>query len=250
MAASGSGKGGVGWAILAAALAVPGFLFYNWWSHLKTEREHSISAKAIQRADGGVFQTPPPSAGRLINPIASSTGAPAGAAPRTPPPSVTAAPAGMRPAGTLVAMAPAAAARPAPMPGQAAPASSAVALSTGATIVLPRDPMMSPLDLVRLQEAAQEEADRLAALAAANQPHYYRPVRHVQPKIETRLDLQGIVAKADGDNLAIINGSTVGPGESFSVPNYKGKVRVLKITSSEVTLEYNRRKFKLTVNAE
>ena len=74
------GRGGLGWVILAAALAVPGFLFYNWWSHLKAERDHAFSAKASKLAAGGVFQTPPPAAGRLVNPMAASTAAPAGAA--------------------------------------------------------------------------------------------------------------------------------------------------------------------------
>jgi len=49
---------GLGWAILAAALAVPGFLFYNWWSHLKTDRDHAILRQGDQARRRRVFQTP------------------------------------------------------------------------------------------------------------------------------------------------------------------------------------------------
>lgn len=233
----GGGKGGLGWLILAAALAVPGFLFYNWWSHLQAERDHSISAKASKRADGGVFQTPPPLAGRLVNPMAASTSAPAGVAP------------------ALAGVAPAFAAAPAPAPGVATAGASSLAPSSApvaaTTIVLTRDPMMSPMDQVRLQEAALAEEARLRALAEANRPGPQR-VKRVQKQapIESKIELQGIVAKADGDNLAIINGSTVSPGESFTVEHYKGLVKVLRITSSEVTLDYNGRKIKLNVNVE
>ena len=255
-AGGGGGRGGLGWLILAAALAVPGFLFYNWWSHLKAEHDHSISAKASKLAGSGVFQTPSPQTGRLVNPMAPSTGAASGFAPSaaaaggkppmtpgmTPPATL----AGTLPAGTM----PAGTAAPA-SPDAPPAAASAVSLSSSSTIVLSRDPMMSPLDTVRLQELAMAEEERLRALAEANKPRrtHARKVR-AQPPIESRIELQGIVAKADGDNLAIINGSTVNPGESFTVENYAGKVRIVKITSSEVTLDYKGRKIKLSVNAD
>lgn len=70
-------KGGLGWAILAAALAIPGLLFYNWWSHLKAERQKSISQKARGRVpETGVFAPPAPDAGKLVNPVSASTAAP------------------------------------------------------------------------------------------------------------------------------------------------------------------------------
>ncbi len=126
-------------------------------------------------------------------------------------------------------------------------------MSSAATVVLPRDPMMSPLDLVRLQEAEIEAQARAQALldeeARRHAPHRRPKAPKLRP-IETKIELQGIVAKPDGDNLAIINGSTVNPGEKFTVDGYPGKVAVLKITSTEVTLEYGGRKFKLNVNAE
>jgi len=245
-AAGGAAKGGLGWAILAAALAVPGFLFYNWWSHLKTDRDHSISSKASKRADGGVFQTPPPSAGRLINPMASSTSAPAGIVPVAPvvaaaPPPPTSG--GTRPARAIPATTMFAGATP-------SAAAATVALSTSSTIVLPRDPMMSPMDAVRLQEAALAEEERQRELERARHPHVKRAVKVVQKPIESHIELQGISSTPDGDNLAMINDSRVRAGESFSLRNYPGKIRVLKITETEVTLDYKGRKFKMRVNAE
>jgi len=271
MAASPVGaRGGLGWVILAAALAVPGFLFYNWWSHLKAERDHSISAKASKLAAGGVFQTPPPAAGRLVNPMAS-TAAPAGAPPVLAGTASTSAPAGAAPAlaavapalpgpggapgavpGSALAVAPAAAAALTPASGAAAGAAPAAAMTASTnTITLTRDPMMSPMDLVRLREEQLAKEAQERALAEANKPkpeHVHRAPK--QKPIETKIELQGIVAKADGENLAIINGSTVNPGESFTVDGYKGRVKVLKITSSEIMLEHNGRKFRLSVNVE
>ncbi len=205
----GAGRVGFGWAILVATLAVPGFLFYNWWSHLKAERDHAISTKAGKRADGGVFQAPPSRAGRLINPMASA------------------------------AVAPAAQAAPAP-----ASAASAPPLSTTSAVSAPlRDPMISPLDAVRLREAALAEEYRLRSLARGR-----RSETPASASIGSRIELQGIVAKSGGGSLAIINGSTVRPGQSISIANEPGKVKVLKITSLEVTLEHQGRTFKLRVN--
>jgi hypothetical protein len=244
MASEGGGaRGGLGWVILAAALAVPGFLFYNWWSHLKAEHDRGVSAKARTRAEGGVFQASP-TAGRLINPMSPSTSAPAG----FPPPA-----AGQSVAPGLASAPPPGAVPAAPMPQTISAAPGAVAMSSAATVVLPRDPMMSPLDMVHVQEAEIEAAARLQALADAAAQRgrpYRRPPPPKQKPIETRIELQGIVAKADGDNLAIINGATVNPGEKFSVEGYAGKVLILKITSAVVTLEYKGRKIKLSVNTE
>jgi hypothetical protein len=248
------GRGGIGWLILAAALAVPGFLFYNWWSHLKTEHDHSVSQNARKRAEGGVFD-PAPSAGRLVNPMAS-TAAPAGL-----PTSGAAAKASTAP-GLAVASAatlpPAAvpvpgAVKPSAAGGDAPPPAATIAVSSDTTVVLPRDPMMSPLDLVRIQEAALEAEEakrRLEEEAHRKHEGPRKPKPKVLKPVETHIELQGIVAKPDGENLAIINGSTVNPGDKFSVDGYTGKVAVLKITSSEVILQYQGRKFRMSVNAE
>ena len=256
MTPAAGGRGGLGWAILIAALAVPGFLFYNWWSHLKAEHDHSISAKASKRADGGMFQTPPPSTARLINPMASSTNVPAGyppaasaarlpfAPPVTMPARTTPAakmPVATTPAATIPAATPPASSSATIAGRTPPPAASAGPVSSTATFVLSRDPMMSPLDAVRLQEAALAEEERLRELN-----HHARPAKKAaQRPIESRIELQGIVGQ-DGNNMAMINGLTVSAGESLAVAGYPGKVKIVKITASAVTLDYKGRKFKLS----
>jgi hypothetical protein len=273
-------RSGLGWVILAAALAVPGFLFYNWWSHLKAEHDKGVAAKARSRAaEGSVFQTPPPSARPLgaVN-VSTSAAAPgaatapnvmANAAPTAMPntmPNGNAAPlakAPLNPAPNPIGGGPNSGA-PAPMNAVSAPSPSAfsaasstptasgVAISSAAVLTLSRDPMMSPMDKVRIREAeAEAERNRQAILDAANnkkRPHAVHVKK--EPPIESRVELQGIVARPDGDNMAIVNGSTINPGESFAVDGFSSKVKVLKITSSEVTFEYKKQHFKKNVNAE
>ncbi|OGR49861.1 MAG: hypothetical protein A2X37_11755 [Elusimicrobia bacterium GWA2_66_18] len=239
MAATAAGaKAGLGWLILAAALAVPGFLFFNWWSNLKAERDRAVSTKARGRIpEGNVFQTAPATR-KPVNPLAASTAAPATAAlkvaPVAPPPPADAA-------------APPAAVPSAPLP---AAADVAVSSSPAATIVLPRDPMLSPLDLVYLREAeiAKERARR--EIEEANRLANRPPVKRVKPPVEKMIELQGIVATPGGVSLAIVNGTTVSSGESFSVAGYDGKVRVLKISTMGVTFEHKRRRFMKNVNNE
>lgn len=267
---AGGSKNGMGWAILAAALAVPGFLFYNWWSHLKAEHDRGVSAKARGRLpEGGVFQTPSPAGGRLVNPMASTAtavavataaavpGSPALAAKPTTPPATSApaaAPATPVASAATPAVPPAAAApgvSPTPaVPG--APATAAGVAPSTSTVVLPRDPMMSPMDIVRLREEElariRHEEEMRRALAERNRP---KPkIVHREPPPETKIDLQGIVETPDGAGLAIVNGSTVKSGESFVAEGLQGKVRVVRITSSEVTFEYKGKRFKKGVSAE
>jgi hypothetical protein len=270
MAAPSPARGGVGWAILAVALAVPGFLFYNWWSHLKAEQAKAVAAKAHSRLEGGVFQTPA-AGGRLVNPMSASSGtvanggvAPAAAA-TTP---ATAQAAGMAPkptptpnpaapvatTATPAAAASSTAAPPVPAAASSASAQSASAVST-TTITLSRDPMMSPMDLVRIREnevRQAEEAERIRREAEeAKRPHPQkaRAVKKEKP-IQTYIELQGIVATPDGATLAIVNGATVNEGESFTVEGHSGKVKVLRISSSDVTFEYKEKRFKMSVSAE
>ncbi|MFI5360454.1 MAG: hypothetical protein ACHQ49_00680 [Elusimicrobiota bacterium] len=247
-AASG-GRAGLGWAILVAALAVPGFLFYNWWSHLKAESDHSISTKASKRADGEVFQTPPPMAGRLTNPMTSST-APVAAAPGAPaapfpPPAVM--PGGRAPAaaaslsgGHVAPRAPLPAAGRGPIGGLAdlpvrasTGTSTSFSMSASSTVVLSRDPTMSPMDLVRLREAALADEE-------AHRPRPTKQVKHKASPIEDHIDLQGIVGE-----YAIINDAKMLSGHAFSVKGYPGKVKISKISATIVTLEYGGRTIKL-----
>jgi hypothetical protein len=270
------GRGGLGWLVLIAALAVPSFLFYNWWSHQKAEHDRGLAVKARSRLpQGGVFQTPSPASDRLVNPISSTATA---AAPATSTAAVAATSAAPAPAGAAAVPVPAGAAAPSaasgalPPPSAAAlPAASAsavpaamsapaaapgaVSASSGTTIVLPRDPMMSPLDLVRIREA-EAEKERIARQIweAAHRPKpkklVVRKVKRVEPPIEDSVELQGIVARPDGDNMAIVNNATVNPGDTFSVDGRSGRVRIVRISAAEVLFEYKKHFFKKTVNAE
>lgn len=238
-AAAAGAKGGLGWLILAAALAVPGLLSFNWWSRLKAERDRSVSTKARGRAaEGNVFQTAP-AAAKPVNPPAASTTAPA-AAPEAPP-------VAPRPPAT-----PAAAASPATVPSEAPVAAVAVAASSSpaAVVVLPRDPMLSPLDLAALREAEIAKERARLEIEEANRRANRPPAKRVLPPVEKRIELQGIVATPGGGSLAIVNGATVSSGESFPIAGYAGKVRVLKISAMGVTFEYKKRRFTKNVNNE
>lgn len=232
MAASPSGgKAGLGWLVLAAALAVPSFLFYNWWSHMKADRSRALVTKARSRLpEGAVFQTPP-DAPRLANPLAVSTSpvAAAAVAPAAPPP------------------APPVAAAPPPAPPAAVPAHSTMT----AAIVLPRDPMLSPMDLVRIREEEMaKERSRLELEEANRRRTTRRAVKHVEPPVEDHINLQGTVAIPNGSSLAIVNNATMTLGESFAVEGYSAKVRIVKISAAGVTFEYKKRRFTKTVNEE
>lgn len=236
-------KGGLGWAILAAALAVPGFLFYNWWSHLKAERQKSISQKARSRVpEAGVFPTPAPAGEKLVNPIAASSGAVAA------PALSTAAPAAAAPIEPAPGAAPAVATDgAAPGTGPSPGTLPAPEASTSTVVALPRDPTLSPMDIVRMQQEEMERRMAEDALkAAANLKR--NPPKRAEVPIESFVELQGIVANADGENKAIVNDAVVGVGETFDA---RGRpVRVLKITAAGVTFQYKNKRFVKNVNRD
>ncbi|MDE2142588.1 MAG: hypothetical protein KGJ84_09280 [Elusimicrobia bacterium] len=262
----GGRRAGLGWLILAAALAVPGFLFYNFYSHLKADREKGVAAKARSRAaEGSVFQTQPaslrvavvqPSTAAAGGTAALPNGAPAAPAPRQlpgAPPNPAPQPMAAVPAAPVNPTAPAALnAAPGGAGSSAFRNPGGVAVSSAPVLTLSRDPMMSPMDLVREREAELERERNEEAIRRAreegNRPH--RKAVRKEPPIDTRIELQGIIARPDGDNMAIVNGNTVNPGEMISVDGYAAKVKVLRITSSEVTFEYKNKHFKKSVNEE
>ena len=208
-------KGGLGWLILAAALAVPGILFYSWWSHMKAQREQSMAAKARGRIpEGGVFQaTPNPS--KLVNPIASSS---------SPVTVVEAAEAGT--AQAAVTAPPADSIPTAPL----APTKVAAAAAPPA---LKRDPMISPFDALRLKE---EDARRRSA---QDQLHKYKRPRG--GSVESSIEVLGIISGPGGAPKAIVNNDVVGVGQRI------GGVRVVRITDTSVTFEYKGKKFTKSV---
>lgn len=264
-------KGGLSWAILAAALAVPGLLSFNWWSHLKAERQRAISQKARGRVpDGGVFASPPADA-KPVNPVTVSTAVPAAGAPGE---AGAAAPAALStaaassavaaaPAGTPTSAGPGVPALPAPgglasaAPGAGGEPSSLTApgnapsvnaSSAAATLpALPRDPTLSPMDLVRMQ---QEDMERQLAEEAMRQALIKKnaPRRPVEIKIESYVDLQGIVANPDGENRAIVNDAVLGAGETFDARGQQ--VRILKITPAGVTFQWKSKKFVKNVSRD
>lgn len=246
MAGTGSARGGLGWVILVIALAVPGVLFYNWWSHLKADREKAVAAKARGRVpEGGVFQSSPNA--KLVNPmapaastaaVAAPAAAPANAAPVAAPVSVPSAPA-VASAATIDA--PAASSAPAEG-GQAA----AFAASTATFAPLKRDPTLSPFDLVRILE--DEEARRKAAedLANASKP---RGGKKGKPKVvdpASKVNLQGIVSNPDSGFKAIVNDEVLGVGEFIG----DTKIKIVKITDLGVTFLYQGKKFSKGVSRD
>lgn len=241
MAAPAKGRGGWGWAVLAAALAVPGLLFYNWWARLKAEHDSSVAAKARSRLpQGGVFNLPPPSSARLVNPIASAAAPPPPRARSIDPGALPA------PAAAAATLAPPQAAPPpaaAPEVAFAAPASSAAAPT--------RDPTLSPLDVVHLREAEleRERNERALRETVQGRPAKRRRARREAP-IESRIELQGVVTNPDGQNMAIVDGASVAPGQDFSVGGYPGRVRVVRISAAGVVFEHRGRRFKMQVNVK
>lgn len=245
MAAPGSARGGLGWVILVIALAVPGVLFYNWWSGLKAEREKAVAAKARGRVpEGGVFQSSPNA--KLVNPMApavsTSAAAETAALPADPAGATAAAPAD--PAGVTAASA--AEPQPVPLPSAAdsAPAAStetAAAFTVSSTTIIPlrRDPTLSPFDMVRLLE--EEEARRKAAedLANASKSRTRAPSKPKPVNPATLVNLQGIVSNAQSGYKAIVNDEVLEVGDFIG----ETKIRIIKITDLGVTFNYQGKKF-------
>ena len=227
MAGTGA-RGGLGWVILVVALAVPGVLFYNWWSHLKADRDKAVAAKARGRVpDGGVFQTSP--SAKLVNPMA---------------PVVSTAAA---PADASVAVATGVATKD-PMPTAqvqeiAGTAPSPSFSSATVEVALKRDPTLSPYDQVRLME--EEEARRRAAEeleALKNRKSAPRVVRKIDPR--TLVELQGIISNPESGFKAIVNNEVVGVGEIVN------KVRIVRISDAGVVFDYKGQKFTKTVSRD
>ncbi|MDP3543829.1 MAG: hypothetical protein Q8T11_15280 [Elusimicrobiota bacterium] len=236
MAGTGSARGGLGWVILVIALAVPGVLFYNWWSGLKAEREKAVAAKARGRVpEGGVFQSSPNA--KLVNPMAPAVSTAAAAEPAAGPADA----AGVIPA--AAAEPPAALPPPAPAVDAAPVASteSAAAFAASSTTILPlkRDPTLSPFDMVRLLE--EEEARRKAAedLANASKFRNRAPAKPKAVNPTSLVNLQGIVSNPDSGFKAIVNDEVLGVGDFIG----DTKIRIIKITDLGVTFNYQGKKF-------
>lgn len=257
-----SGKGVLGWLILAVALAVPAFMFWNWWK-LLNNKPAEFGRKPVQ---GPVFSDTK-MAQQMPNPLSGSTAAVAGQGSGTPAQPVaasTAAPAGPQPGVALAATNPsprAPAADPAATPGvinpvAPIPASSAPAVLAMATPARPeepslrynpkvhRDPMMSPMDVKRLAQMELEREDERRRIEEDERKRHAKPkaVKKFAPAIETTIHLYGITAtpgsitaivEADGGDAQIVK-----VGDVLS-----NKVRVVKITQSTVTFQYKKKRW-------
>ena len=226
MAGTGNARGGLGWVILVVALAVPGVLFYNWWSHLKADREKTVAAKTRGRVpEGGVFQSSPNA--KLVNPMtpAVSTAAAVVVADAVP---------------AAVAPQAAQAVSPAPVVAPGAEQAPAVSSMTATALPLKRDPTLSPFDQVRLLE--EEEARRKAAqdLLDASKPKPRGGAR-AKPKVnpETMVNLQGIVSNPESGFKAIVNDEVLGAGEFIG----STKIKIVKINDLGVTFDYMGKRF-------
>ncbi|HAT73215.1 MAG TPA: hypothetical protein DCS63_10415 [Elusimicrobia bacterium] len=212
----------LGWAFLLAVLAVPSFLFYNWW---EKSRQQASAEMTQEAAPADIF--PSSEKSRPAPP-------PAGPGKGTPQPPAASERPGAQPAP-----------EPAPQqpplissaPVQPAP-SAAGALKTGPVPAQPRlvsyyrpksdrDPTFSPEDYSRLKEAELRrlEAEEQRRLAESRKPK--------EPAFESRLRLQGIIGTA-----AIINGEMYSAGQTIN------GAKILKVGSNYIIGEYKGRKFR------
>jgi hypothetical protein len=227
-----------GWVLLLAVLAVPSFLFYNWWAKSK---QASSAEQTQEQTSANIFAAAEKK--QTAAPVAPSTAAPAQAVPaaqaETPaaPEAASQRPAAQAPVqlqpvpqAPLVSTA-------AVQPAQAAQVSTgaplAVQVSTQAKLVSyytpkgDRDPTLSPADYSRIKEAELQrlEDERQRRLAASRRPK--------EAQFESRLQLQGIVG-----NAAIIN------GEMYSAGQMIYGAKILKVGVNYVIGEYKGRKFR------
>ena len=226
------------WLLMAAVLAVPSFLFYNWWSNSKKQVSAEISqgpgtVQVFQPEGGAQAAQPellPPAAAPAAQSAADSAAPaqrPPSAAAREPEPEQAAQPAA-QPEAQL-------AAQPEAQPA-AQPEADPQAAVESSTVPKPvsyyapkrdRDPTFSPDDYKRIRDEAmqQAEAARMARNAERNKPR--------EPGPETRVVLQGIVG-----NAAIIN------GDMYTVGQTVRGVKIVKVGADYIICDYKGKKFR------
>jgi hypothetical protein len=223
----------LGWLLMLAVLAIPSFLFYNWWSKNKMQ---GAGEAAMEVPVKDVFsQAEQQSQPRPAFVPEASTGLVQTASAAQLPVAVSTLPAAEKPLSQAVAlsssMPPAlqGAAQPQPVPG------AAVARSTGPvkrSYYAPkgtRNPMLSMQELDRIKEAEQDRID--AERQARMSQQQTRKPRDMG--IENRIRLQGVVG-----NAAIINGEMYYEGQSV----LGGKL--IKVTDSYIIMEHKGKRFR------
>ena len=238
----------LGWLLLVAVLAVPSFLFYNWWSKGNQQNQAELVHEPLA---GNVFPseknspgaaTPQPSAvppqapASAPQPQAAASSAPAAQPPASQAPGRPAA----QPAETpdqrppsASSKPPAEASRPVQEPAVSTTSMKTVELSTKTKTFSyynpksTRDPTFSTDDYRRIQEEKErrEELERQRKMVVSQKPK--------EPKPETRITLQGIVG-----NAAIIN------GDMYTVGKTVRGVKILKIGTDYIIGEFNGKKFR------
>lgn len=271
-----SGKGALGWLILAVALAVPAFMFWNWWKLLN----HKPAEPTRRSAESGPVFNDTKMAQNLTNPLAS-TGTAAGqtAAGQVAPPQATvpvstaaAAPADVAAAGAAFAAGTAPSGSPAASPtasGAAPPAAAQEPPGAGGSASssqaqdqrrpeepglkyqpkIHRDPMLSPMDVKRLAQIELEKEDERRRLEEEERARHRKKVvvKPKAPPIETTVTLYGITA-APGSITAMVevNGydtQIVRAGDRL--PN---GIRIAKITQSTVTFQHKTKTWSRSLN--
>ncbi|HAF94748.1 MAG: hypothetical protein A2021_00520 [Elusimicrobia bacterium GWF2_52_66] len=205
-----------GWLLLAAVLAVPSFLFYNWWAKNK---EKAVSERAQKMNAGAIFQPPAPAAGAGDTPESGG---------RTVSQEQAAIPASTHSAPATASGVSAQAV----LTNAAVPAAAAVSTRSEPISYFspksPRNPTMSPMEYQQIKseeyQRAEAERQRLAALQK----------RKKETSIETKMRLQGIVG-----NAVIINGDMYNVGQKIL------GAKILKIGVNYFIGEHKGRQFKV-----
>jgi hypothetical protein len=248
----------IGWVLLAAVLAVPSFLFYNWWSANKAkEAQLAESGQAVPRnffpGQEGAKQEaaavpsagaePPqgkpapetgaaavPSAGAASAPEGTPAELPAGTSSQAAPQQGSSAEPGTQ--ARTGGEGPAAAARPeSGAPAGQAGTAAAVAKSSGTELSYfrprtKRNPFMTPQDYATLRE--QENMRRAAALERRRASQGPKEI-----PVESRMTIQGIV----GTNV-IINGEMYSRGDTVM------GAKIIRIGPDYIIGEHKGRRFR------
>ena len=219
----------IGWFLLAAVLAVPSFLFYNWWvSNKKNESAAQTQVQSVSTAT--IF------AGAQEKSAAQPASVQTQAAPEGPIFNSDPAP---QPVRAPAKPEPAAAPAPAPAAQRVAQSTSAVQADKPSFVSsstqtahgsyfnpnTDRDPTMTPLDYKKIRD---EELQRIE-----NERKRLRALQKKQyDNGEGRIKLQGIVG-----NSVIIN------GEMYSVGDTVLGIKIIKIGSNYIVGDNKGRKF-------
>lgn len=232
-----------GWILLAAVLAVPSFLFYNWWSANKAkEAQLAASQQGVPRDFFPVQEgaeprraDPAPSASAEVPAAPAEAEAPVtrepatAAAEKMPDPPVRPEPQPEQPAAEAASEE-----QPAVASGQQAPAAAPESEGQAAEApvsyfkpVTDRNPFFTPDDYARLRadEYRRKQEARDRARAARQTP------REVQ--VESRMNIQGIVGTA-----VIINGEMYSRGDTVM------GAKIISIGSNYIIGEHKGRRFR------